>query len=655
MKYLLYIIVYVLIVSSASADTITQNDIVLQRILPNPDANSVSINTVFEFELSSARDGVHINWESTNIEMQFIQNNYRFTSRFINIENYCEYTSTATGRHYVCTGIPFDYCQGEIYGNDDVEIQVRTRLEDCDASDCAETFNQWFIITESTTSDFVIEEHRVQAIDDDSAIITWSANALGTGYVEYRKAGTSSYQQQEIDDDRYYDAYATINNLDADSSYEYIVHAEDRCGNMRTASGSFHTSKSPRIGAVQGDIIDGNILILSGQNFGSRIIASDSFFETWDWGENNQFLEDVPGSPWDNMNHQEGVDDAARFSNEALRDFQGLNAKTIRPDPFNGDSLNDIVQRNDLNVQNNDKVYISGFLWSTYGGAQEYGSGCPQQWKMWNYLMHPYGGALGSPGTGITWNAASTPDENGPNDPLGSPHAWVAHQCEDGTAGSSGFSWTYQPPEETWFQIEMEQQIASGKAAIDGRLKVWFDGTLYGDTLIQHYCEDIHEDHILEDGYVYNTMMLRNYIQWSGDTCNSDETRDTDIIRFDDIVYQRGSWARVMICDSPTWESCTVKEYQPVEAWSDDYIQISLNLGGFQSGDNMWLYVVDDDGDVSNSYPLSLDLNCGDGDCAADESYWTCSADCPATIDEFVSWTFTNLRNLMSFGRDFSS
>ncbi len=343
----------------------------------------------------------------------------------------------------------------------------------------------------------------------------------------------------------------------------------------------------------------GSTMTVFGNGFGQRDADPESFFETWDWGTAESSV-DTLSSPWSTM----GADtDPARFSDEQRRGVAaGNNLRILLPDRITGSSLNDMVYRSDFEVHPGDKVYVSNFFWSTYNGAREFGNGCPQQWKLWNWATHA-GQILDQPYTGISWNASGV---DGPPD--GDPNVWVVHTCAPGTAGETKHSWGVQPPMRTWWQVEIEYQVASGQGAEDGYLRVWFDGELAGETATASWCRDDLNDRIVNDGFVYNTTVLRNYIQWS--QCDS----RPDTIRHDNTVYQIGTWARVAIGDASTWAACSMREYQPIAAWDNGQISFTVNQGGFDNGDRAWIYVIDDDGDRSGGREITFDGEGGGGD-----------------------------------------
>lgn len=76
-------------------------------------------------------------------------------------------------------------------------------------------------------------------------------------------------------------------------------------------------------------------------------------------------------------------------------------------------------------------------------------------------------------------------------------------------------------------------------------------------------------------------------------------------IRLDDI-YVSSSPARVELSTSPTWKDAGNKrEIQPFSSWESNRIEVDVNLGQFSEQDNLYVYVIDTNGNV-NSEGVSI-------------------------------------------------
>jgi hypothetical protein len=78
-------------------------------------------------------------------------------------------------------------------------------------------------------------------------------------------------------------------------------------------------------------------------------------------------------------------------------------------------------------------------------------------------------------------------------------------------------------------------------------------------------------------------------------------------VYFDDF-YADTTWSRVMICDQPTFNSCTRREIQIPTEWSSGSIMFTVHQGSFPNLSSAYLYVMDANGIVnSDGYRICTD------------------------------------------------
>ena len=96
---------------------------------------------------------------------------------------------------------------------------------------------------------------------------------------------------------------------------------------------------------------------------------------------------------------------------------------------------------------------------------------------------------------------------------------------------------------------------------------------------------------------------------------------DAESLMLDYLVEEKKKWdADELICfflevatnhirltDNPSWLAVGHREIQIPTAWSDNSITIKINQGSFQAGDTAYLFVVDEEGNVSYGYPVVID------------------------------------------------
>jgi len=74
---------------------------------------------------------------------------------------------------------------------------------------------------------------------------------------------------------------------------------------------------------------------------------------------------------------------------------------------------------------------------------------------------------------------------------------------------------------------------------------------------------------------------------------------------FDD-VYIASSRARVELGNNSTYTSCTNREIQPHSSWGASSITITVNTGTFAAEDTAYLFVIDEDGAISDAEEITI-------------------------------------------------
>lgn len=77
-------------------------------------------------------------------------------------------------------------------------------------------------------------------------------------------------------------------------------------------------------------------------------------------------------------------------------------------------------------------------------------------------------------------------------------------------------------------------------------------------------------------------------------------------------LYVDNTLARIEIGNNANFEACTHREIQIPTAWSADSVSFVANHGTFADGANVWLFVVDRNGQVSDGVPVTLGVGGGD-------------------------------------------
>lgn len=74
---------------------------------------------------------------------------------------------------------------------------------------------------------------------------------------------------------------------------------------------------------------------------------------------------------------------------------------------------------------------------------------------------------------------------------------------------------------------------------------------------------------------------------------------------FDD-VYVATSRARVELGDSPNFDACTRREIQVAGSWGAGVIDVTMHFSSFQTGEQAYLFVIDENGVVSEGFGVTV-------------------------------------------------
>ncbi|MBW2528283.1 MAG: hypothetical protein JRI23_29170 [Deltaproteobacteria bacterium] len=114
-------------------------------------------------------------------------------------------------------------------------------------------------------------------------------------------------------------------------------------------------------------------------------------------------------------------------------------------------------------------------------------------------------------------------------------------------------------------------------------------------SIVTQWSSDAHQTHAGSD---WDNIDLGTY-----QTQDSRSPGARCLFRIDDVYIDR-TWARVELGDAADFDSCTRREVQVPSAWSDTEITITVNQGALPSLAGLYLFVIDDAGQVAHSQPL---------------------------------------------------
>jgi len=146
-------------------------------------------------------------------------------------------------------------------------------------------------------------------------------------------------------------------------------------------------------------------------------------------------------------------------------------------------------------------------------------------------------------------------------------------------------SWT----RDEWHCLQFEYRESS-VGGNDGMIRVWQDGALILD---DHDIKTREDSALLKRPFI-----LGFYNSWV------DGGTDRDDFYIDD-AYIDNSLARVEVGNAIEFNQCTHREIQIPTQWNSDQIEVTMNLGSFDSQDDLYVFVVDENGQASVGFPLT--------------------------------------------------
>lgn len=148
-----------------------------------------------------------------------------------------------------------------------------------------------------------------------------------------------------------------------------------------------------------------------------------------------------------------------------------------------------------------------------------------------------------------------------------------------------------------WHKMELYYKKNSVPDANDGKCLIYWDNKLVFDWLV-HYQDNpnINGDFDVDDADLAGEWTVGEYFSSA-----SPETW----VDFDDI-YMNHTIARVELGNASVWEYCTVREIQVPIQWSENEINVKVNQGSFSEGEQVYVFIVNNDGDVSEGYPIRI-------------------------------------------------
>ncbi len=234
-----------------------------------------------------------------------------------------------------------------------------------------------------------------------------------------------------------------------------------------------------------------------------------------------------------------------------------------------------------------------------YNTSQQWSSFVANPLPLSDYFYQSFKFWFSSPGSGqiklVQVHGNSGVGDFAPGIMIGSSGAtwWMAYISTESGANDleTRVSFTTIPEPATWHQYEMWLKRSSSGGAADGTIIVKIDGITRFNKV----------NAVTRENSLYNW----EEISFVHGLTNMGQSTDVYI----DDAYLNNSWARVELCDSPTYSACTIKVVQPTSSWKNDSITATLNKGPFNNINTLYLYVIDN-ANVANSNGYPFCENC---------------------------------------------
>jgi len=337
------------------------------------------------------------------------------------------------------------------------------------------------------------------------------------------------------------------------------------------------SSAAPVVSWVDGTLDDGANLTVFGADFGEKIPAAPLKYDDFDSGIPGQVLDEGPSPGWNLWAAISPPDDPyayyPKYSTNESRfpgDVCALQAFGDTPDGYLGNcslGLTNVTSR---------QLYVHGYtIHHRSPNGEATGA---RNVKIWQRCV----GAWGYPTT--RWDVY----------PMnGSGHLY-SQACASGVADAN--QWGIGMPEpDNWFRVEIYHDRGTSSAP-----------------------------EIME---VYQDLQLRRSFSNPGQPdCGQDRLY---LMSYHSDLDDNGAWmdwywseiyidvtrARVEIGNAPTWDACTHREIQIPTAWQGGQLSFTANLNTFTPDSQVYLYVVNADGEVNQSgHGLIVGENAGGED-----------------------------------------
>lgn len=396
--------------------------------------------------------------------------------------------------------------------------------------------------------------------DRDGTIATyrWTQTAGPSVTINTPNAATAGFTAPEVTSTTQFSfSFTVTDNVGA-------IHSDSISINVRNTNPPPTTA--PSISSVTGNLNHGSSATISGSGFGNKSNAAPV---KWDNFESGILGAALSTNGW--VHYSSNT--SPLFSN--TRSYSG-NQSAHTDMPMAADNFNTAGLRNLNTLQ----LYLScQFRWERIAGS---------------YADGPFIKLL---------RANANPDFYHSRPRFYSTHRLRTPEHESGYSPDQTISpepndiqitGTHNLIESQWNRLEVYYKYSDPAGAANGALQTWVNLGLNANyTAVVTRANDS----------VSGTRVIDNFLL----PFMADRLQNVHLRLYVDDVYVDTTQARVEIGNSPTWDDCTQREIQIPSSWSATSITVTINRGSSSPGSQVYLYVVDADGNHnSDGYPLQF-------------------------------------------------
>lgn len=312
---------------------------------------------------------------------------------------------------------------------------------------------------------------------------------------------------------------------------------------------------------------------INGSGFGQNVNPAPLKFETFEGGVAGELLSS--GGYW---SHRE-INTATFFQTD-----RGISARQLQL----GDGYQNWFYKNDIWTDDDEKGFIS--FWCKTVVDKAAGDADGWQQKMWTVIYDgsqyiDYGG----------WNTPCLYTAPQYNDVGMYDYATSVYNDRFVSQGTINGNDLYNTTG-MWQLTTIEWM----RSSIDGN-----------DAVMYRYLSDPNNilpiNKISKTGFNTRTSVNnRNLKAVQFGLMNTNSSGTANVTMYFDDIYFDNTWARVEIGDNSVYANCTHREIQPALTWTPTGITGTFNQGSFETGDTVYVFVVDENGVPSNGVAVVL-------------------------------------------------